>query len=201
MVLGASLHSFVGYGVGYWIPAFLIRSHGLGTGIIGTWLFYLGFAGLIGTFLGGYIADRLAVRDVRWYVWLPGGATFVALPFSVFFYLWPDYRVGLAVASVATLLGSYYLGPTFALTQAMATLRMRALAASIMLFITNLIGMGLGPQFTGILSDLLSTYTSLGTDSLRFALLGVLTANVASTICYFVAAKDLKQDLASVRRD
>jgi hypothetical protein len=66
--------------------------------------------GLLGTFLGGYIADRLATRDVRWYVWLPGVA-FLALPFSVFFYLWPDYRVGLAVASVATLLGAYYLGP------------------------------------------------------------------------------------------
>ena len=59
MVLGAAFHSFVGYGVGYWIPAFLMRSHGMGTGQIGTWLFWLGFAGLLGTFLGGYLADRL----------------------------------------------------------------------------------------------------------------------------------------------
>ena len=36
MVLGAALHSFVGYGVGYWIPAFFMRSHDMGTGLIGT---------------------------------------------------------------------------------------------------------------------------------------------------------------------
>ena len=200
MVLGAALHSFVGYGVGYWIPAFLIRSHGMGTGLIGTWLFYLGFAGLLGTFLGGYVADRLSVRDVRWYVWLPGGATLLAVPFSMFVYLWPDYVVALSVAAIPGMLGAYYLGPTFALTQAMATLRMRALAASIMLFITNLIGMGLGPQFTGILSDLLSAYTDLGTESLRWALVCVLMANVASTVFYFLAAKDLKYDLDRARK-
>jgi MFS family permease len=196
MVMGASLHTFVGYGVGYWIPTFLIRSHHMGTALIGQWLFYLGFAGLLGTFLGGLVVDRLIRRDMRWYVWLPGAATLLALPFSVVFYLYPDYRIALLVALIPTMLGSYYLAPLFAMTQAMVGLRMRALAASIILFITNLIGMGLGPQLAGIISDLLNKFTQLGSESLRWALLSLLIANIVATVCYFRSAKYLRADLA-----
>jgi predicted MFS family arabinose efflux permease len=196
MALAASLHTFVGYGVGYWIPAFFIRSHHLATALLGEWLFFLGFAGLAGTFLGGVIVDRLIVRDMRWYVWLPGIAVLIALPFSVFVYLYPDYRVALTVAAIPGLLGANYLAPLFAMTQAMVGLRMRALAASIILFITNLIGMGLGPQLTGIASDLLNKYTLLGTDSLRWALLAVLSANIFAGALYLYSARFLRDDLA-----
>lgn len=194
--LGGALHAFVGYGVGYWIPAFFIRSHGLGTGELGTWLFYLGFAGMAGTFLGGYMGDRLARRDLRWYTWLPGIATLASVPFSVAVYLVSDYSTALLLMIIPTILGSYYLGPTFALTQALVGLRMRALASSILLFILNLIGMGLGPQFTGILSDLLNAYSSLGIESLRIALLCVLFFNVISTLYYLLAARYLRKDMA-----
>ena len=44
MTIGGSLHAFVGYGVGLWIPAMFMRSHGLGTAEMGVALFYLGFA-------------------------------------------------------------------------------------------------------------------------------------------------------------
>jgi MFS family permease len=199
MVLGASLHSFVGYGVGFWIPAFLIRSHHLGTALIGELLFYLGFAGLLGTFLGGWLGDRLARRDGRWYMWLPALATIIAIPFSLFFYLWADYRVAMVVAILPAMLGAYYLAPTFALTQAMVGLRMRAMAASIMLFVINLIGLGLGPQLTGLLSDVLSRHTDLGAESLRWALVCVLMVNVLAAVCYFVSSKDLRADLAKTK--
>ena len=36
--LGATLHAFVGYGVGAWNAAFLVRSHGMSLGEIGAWL-------------------------------------------------------------------------------------------------------------------------------------------------------------------
>jgi len=77
---------------------------------------------------------------------------------------------------------------------------MRALAASILLFVLNLIGMGLGPQFTGIASDLLNQFTPLGEESLRWALVATLVFNVASTGCYLLAAPNLKQDLANSKR-
>ena len=197
--LGAALHAFVGYGIGYWIPAMYSRSHGMGTADMGTALFYLGFASIAGTFLGGYMGDKFAKRDVRWYVWLPGLATLISLPFTAFGYLWHDPKTALWVLSVHYFLGAYYLGPTFSMTQGMVGLRMRALAASISLFILNIIGLGMGPQFTGILSDLLNAFTDLGTESLRWALVLSLVFNLVSAVFYLKAGKTLEEDLAAGR--
>ena len=194
--IGAALHAFVGYGVGYWIPAMFNRSHGIGSGDMGLALFYLGFASIAGTFLGGYLGDKLGARDARWYVWLPGLATIVSVPFSTMVYLHDAPYVALWVLAIPYILGAYYLGPTFALTQGMVGLRMRALASSILLFVLNIIGLGLGPQFTGIASDVLATTTDLGADSLRWALVISLVFNVLSALFYLLAAKTLKDDLA-----
>ncbi len=198
LALGGALHAFVGYGVGFWIPAFFVRHHGMGTGLLGQWLFFIGFAGMAGTLLGGWMADRLARRDQRWYVWLPGLATLLSVPFAAAVYLVPGYALALSIYVVPSLLGAYYLGPTFALTQGLAGLRMRALASSILLFILNLIGMGLGPSATGIISDALAT-TSVGGQSLRWALLIVLMFNVASTGFYVLAGRHLRADMAAAR--
>ncbi len=196
LALGGALHAFVGYGVGFWIPAFFMRHHGMSTALLGQWLFFIGFAGMAGTLLGGWMADRLALRDQRWYVWLPALATVISVPFSAAVYLVPSYAVALGIFVVPSLLGAYYLGPTFALTQGLAGLRMRALASSILLFILNLIGMGLGPSATGIISDVLAI-TDIGGESLRWALLIVLMFNVAATGFYLLAARHLRADLAA----
>ena len=193
--LGAGLHAFVGYGVGYWIPAMFSRSHGYSTSDMGVALFYLGFASIAGTFLGGYLGDKMAGRDVRWYVWLPGLATIISVPFSGYVYLSNDPFAALWVLAIPYFFGAYYLAPTFSLAQGMVGLRMRALASSIILFIANIIGLGLGPQFTGIASDLLFVSTDLGDDSLRWALVLSLIFNVVSALLYLGAGKTLKADL------
>lgn len=196
MALGGALHALVGYGVGPFIPALFIRVHGMGTADIGIALFWLGFAGIAGAASGGYVADRLARRDVRWYVWLPGIATLMSVPFSTAAYVWPDPIEAFWIMVVPGFLGNYYLGPTFSLAQGLVGLRMRALSAAILLFILNLIGMGMGPVVVGVTSDLLNAYTTLGAESVRWALVGVLAFNVLSTVCYLMAAADLKRDLA-----
>lgn len=197
--VAGALHAFVGNGVGLYIPMMFERTHGLGTGEIGTWLFGLGLFGMLGTFGGGYLCDRLGARDERWYLWLPGIATLVHVPFACFTYLWHDPRVALSVYAIAYVLGHCYLAPTFAMTQGLVHVRMRALAASILLFILNIIGLGLGPQITGLLSDVVNATTSLGVDSLRWAMVLVLVFNVISALLYIRAGSFLRGDLARVR--
>jgi hypothetical protein len=104
--------------------------------------------------------------------------------------------VAFMIATIPSFLGVYYLGPTFSMAQSLVGLRMRALAAAILLFILNLVGMGLGPMVVGATSDLLNAYTDLGKYSVRWALVSVLLFNVLSTVLYLLAAKDLKADLA-----
>ena len=195
MSIGGALHAFVGNGVGLYIPMMFQRSHGLGTGEIGSWLFVLGFFGMIGTFGAGWLCDKLGDKDRRWYMWVPGIMTLLHVPFAAFTYLYHDPEIAFMVYAVAYVLGHGYLAPTFAMTQSLVELRMRALAASILLFILNIIGLGLGPQVTGILSDVINATTSLGPDSLRWAMVCVLIFNVISAILYIMAGKTVAEDM------
>lgn len=197
MALGAALHAFYGYGAGAFNPAFFVRSHGLSVGEIGTWLAAIGFTGgVLGTYLGGYLSDRIANRDVRWYMWLPAVSTALYVPFVFLLYLWPTPYGALALALPGSLLGSMYLGPTFAMTQTLVRPEMRAVASAILLFIINLIGLGFGPQGVGFLSDLLAP--SLGVESLRYALLAVVVVFACwSVVEYTLAARTLREDLES----
>ena len=91
-----------------------------------------------------------------------------------------------------------WLGPTFAMTQGLARVHTRALASAILLFIINLVGLGLGPQVVGVLSDVLKA--DLGLDSVRYALLWVVLAGAAwSTLHYGLAARTLRADLEASR--
>ena len=135
MAIGGSLHAFVGYGVGYWIPAMFNRSHGIGTAEMGTVLFYLGFASILGTLSGGYLGDLLG-SPRQALVPLAAGAGDADLGAIQLLRLCRrrPLRSVLGKLSIPYLLGAYYLGPTFSMTQGMVGLRMRALASSILLF-------------------------------------------------------------------
>jgi hypothetical protein len=88
-----------------------------------------------------------------------------------------------------------YLGPSFAMTQGLVTLRMRAVASALLLFMLNIIGMGLGPYFVGIASDLLAPEFRI--DSLRYALCLCVLANLWAAFHYFMGARSLRADLDS----
>ena len=196
LAIAAALHAFVGYGVAAWNAAFLIRTHGMSVGAVGSWLAGIAIVGGgLGTFLGGWLSDRLTPRDPRFSLWVPGVSTLVAVPLSMTFYLLSDVRAALALAGIPVFLGAMYLGPTFAITQALAPLRMRAVASAFLLFLLNLIGLGLGPQMIGVASDLLAP--QLAQESLRGALVLTVMFNLWSGLHYFLGARTLRADLAN----
>ncbi len=196
MALASGLHAFVGYGVGQWIASFFIRTYELSsTGEIATWLGIIsGTAGAAGTFCGGYFADKLGKQDARWYIWVPGLATILAVPFSLTVYLINNYYVALSIYLIPVFLGAMFLGPTLAMTHGIVSLRMRALASAILFFVLNLIGLGLGPLITGMISDLLQP--SYGDQALRYALVIVVLLYVWCAFHYLMAGKTIREDLA-----
>ena len=190
------LNALVGYGVGPFIPALFVRVHGMSTGEIGTALFWLGFAGILGTASGGWLADRLGKRDPRWYVWLPGLATLISVPFSIAFYTLPEPALAFWIAAMPSFSVRTISGRLFARARARRAAHARARRVDL-LVILNLIGMGLGPLFVGITSDLLNAFGGFDSgEALRWALVSVLVFNVLSTVFYLMAARDLKSDLA-----
>lgn len=194
LAFGGALTAFVGYGVVTWMPSFLIRSHGMDTGDAGTYLgLILGIPGGIGIALGGWCADRYGARDTRWYLWIVSVALLAGVPFSVGIYLSETAWMSLLFLMLPVALGNFYQATTFSQTQGLVSLRMRAVAAAVLLFILNIIGLGAGPQAVGIVSDLLSD--SYGQESLRYSLLIFSFVNVWAAYHYYVAGKYLKQDL------
>jgi len=193
--LAAALHSVVWYASGAFNNAFLQRSHAMSAQEAGYWISILSLIAGVGTFLGGYLSDRLSTRlnDRRWYMWVPGVATLLCVPFQFLAYLSPSLAVALPSFVGLMLMAAVFFGPSFAMTQALATLRMRSVATSVLLFIQTLIGNGLGPSMTGFISDQLGP--SLQTDSLRYALVVIGVVNLWAALHYLVGARSLRQDL------
>ena len=197
MALGAALNAFAGYSTSNWTASFMIRSHGMTTGELGTWLAgIMGLGGAIGVFFGGVIAEKLALKDVRWYMRLPALTGIICVPFMIAIYVVDGAYTALLLSIVPGVLFNVYLGNTLAMTHGLVGLRMRALASAILFFILNIIGLGIGPWATGYLSDVLSpTY---GDDSLRYAMLYLLPAAMTwSVVHLYLASRSLKEDLAN----
>ncbi|MEM7003365.1 MAG: MFS transporter [Pseudomonadota bacterium] len=198
MALAAALNAFAGYSISNWSASYFIRVFDMSTGELGTWLALIqGLGGAIGVFFGGYIAERLAIRDVRWYMWLPALTGFICLPFMVATWTVGTAAMALLASVVPGVLFNVYLGNTLAMAHGLVGLRMRALASAILFFVLNMIGLGCGPLFVGTLSTWLTP--SLGeAEALRYAMLYLLPAAMAwSVVHFYLASRHLKQDLAN----
>jgi predicted MFS family arabinose efflux permease len=195
IAMGSALNAFVSYSTSNWTASFMIRSHDMSTGELGTWLaLIMGFGGAVGVFCGGLIADRLAHRDKRWYVWLPTLAGVIALPFIAAVYLVDGRYTALMCMIVPAVMSNVYLGNAIATTHNLVGLRMRAMSSAILFFILNIIGLGAGPWTIGVVSDYLST--THGSESLRYAMLYILPVVSFWSICHFyLASKTLRADL------
>lgn len=193
--LGAALAAFGGYGVVTWFPTFLVRSHAMPSSEIGLWLgLILGIAGGLGIFLGGVAADRFGATDSRWKLWTFVVATVLSLPFAVAVYLVDNPYLALLIFIVPAFLSNFYQATSFAQTQSLANLRMRGVAAAVLLLIINLIGLGAGPPLIGLLSDLLAD--RFGDESMRYALLALTGVSVWSAYHFYRAGIHLPGDLA-----
>ncbi len=197
IALGTSMSAFGGYAGIAFVPSFLARSHGMTPAQIGLLLAVTtGIFGFLGTALSGVVADRIGQKDLGRTMLVPVIATLIAAPFAPVFYLSTSLSWTIFALAFPSLLGASYLGPAYSATQGLVPLRMRATAAAILLFILNMIGLGLGPQTVGILSDLLRP--SLGADSLRWALLSTLITGLAGAYCYWQAGRTLQKDMVRV---
>ena len=166
---GGALAAFMGYGLMEWFPSFLIRSYGMTTSEIGLWLgLIMGIAGGAGMLLGGMLSDKLGARNRSWYLWTTATGLLIAVPFSALTYLVSNPYWAMAAFSVPIMVVNARIGPTVAQIQGIVELRMRALYIAVLLFITNTIGLGIGPWVIGSMSDALQP--RFGDDSLRWSL-------------------------------
>ena len=200
MSLAAALHAVVWYAGSNWNAAFFMRSHDMNTAQAGSYLALFALIGTIGSFLGGFLSDKISSwkDDMRWYMWVPGIACFVMVPFQFVSYLSPNMTLVIPAFTIMVILASMFFGPSFAVAQSVATVRMRAVSTSVLLFIQTIIGLSLGPFFVGVLSDLLEV--TRGADSLRWGLVIVGLGNFLAAGLYYMGSRTYRQDLAETAK-
>lgn len=198
MVLAAGLWALASYGFLTWLPSFLIRSHGLSTGTIGTWLaLIMGIGGGAGTFLGGHLADRLGRSDSRWYLWVSAACAAMSLPFLLVIFATDSSTVALFCIILPGSVLMTYFACVITITHALVENRMRAVSSAVVLVVTNVLGVGSGPLLIGVVSDLLVPAT--GAESLRYALLMVtVSASLLSVLHFVLAARHIRHEAVSL---
>jgi MFS family permease len=204
----SGLHALVAYGLNNYYSAFLMRSHGMSLGETSTALAIITLTGgLAGTYLGGKLADIFAQRnggDPRYQMWVPAIALIINIPVWLLALMLPGKYVVMTLMIPAIALGATYLGPSIAATHQLVGVRERAVSGALLLFVLNLIGLGMGPTLTGVISDALRNSFVAGglelelarADGLKYALCIMSIANIWSAFHYWRAGKTLREDIA-----
>ncbi len=153
-VLGYAAYTFALGGLGFWMPAFLERTRGMArsdaTVTFGAIVIVTGF---VGTFLGGWLGDKLLPRTRQSYLWVSGIATLAAAPLTLLGLTSRDKTVYLTAIVIAEVLIFMCTGPiNSAIVNAVSPLE-RATAVGLSVFVMHLLGDIPSPPLIGILSD------------------------------------------------
>ncbi|MEQ9317159.1 MAG: MFS transporter [Henriciella sp.] len=195
IALGASLQAFIIYGIGNWLPSYFLRTYELDLATIGAWMaLTTGFGGGLGSFFGGYMADKFGAKDVRWYLWVPAILTSLLVPVQLAILLSGSVYFALIMTAPFHFLSAAYLGAVLAVSHNLVSGRMRALTSAVLFFVLNLIGLGLGPVIVGFLSDTFATNGMTAPLGTAMVICGTIAA-VWSVVHYIFAATKVREDI------
>ena len=180
--MGGALTSFVSYAHGQFFTPFFLRNHaheltvlagqfGMAPapgkpplGFISLALgLGAGFCGAFGSWLGGVLADRWGAKDVRNYALFPLLVPFVSLPVLWYVAGSDNMLLALILLLIPNIGVGAWWGPVYGGVQTMAPPAMRAIAAAVLLFAINIIGLGGGPTAFGMTTDLMTNHYLAGT--------------------------------------
>lgn len=187
----------VGLGMGPWFAAFMMRSHSIGTAALGVWMGLIcGIGGIVGVLLGGYVAERWFADNERGQMRLCGAMMVCLVPCYGLLLFLPEKKHALIAFVPLVVAGNFIFGPAFALLQRLVVDEMRAITLAVVMLLANLIGMGIGPQIVGIVSDALMPF--VGRDSLRYAMMSMSLVALIAAYHFWRASTTVKQELLVV---
>ena len=153
-ILGYAAYTFALGALAFWTPAFLERERGMSrsaaTVQFGAIVVATGFAG---TFLGGWLGDRLLPRLRESYLWVSGAATLLAAPVALAAFVAPSRPVYMAAIVVAELLLFLSTGPINSAIVNVVAPGERATAVALSILAIHLLGDVPSPPLIGVLSD------------------------------------------------
>lgn len=196
LVVAMVLFYLVTNGAVSWFPAYMVRVLKLSLADTGVAFGLTGAVGsLTGTLCGGWLLDKLAVRDARWLGWLPSLLMIVTWPIYTLALLTDDFTLFLSMTLAAGITLGAAVPALFTLLHRICGSQRRALAVAIILFFANLLGGGFGPLITGAVSDVFTA--SMGSVGLRYALLSTMAILVPAALTPIFIVRSLERDSES----
>jgi MFS family permease len=188
---GFACIAFTGYGLGFWIPVFLIRVHGEPASDVGTIAgLSSALAGFLGVALGGALADRLRRRSVIGRLQV-GILTALSPLLPLLWLLGTDSARTVYILNFPiSILVAMWIGAGASTVQDLVLPRMRAVASAFYILFITFIGLALGPYTIGRLSDL--------TGDLGQAMRIALVVNGAACGFLLLAMRHLARDEATL---
>lgn len=191
--VAAGLTAFVGYGILNNVPAYLISNRHMTLPEIAIWWSALNaLGGGVGTFASGWIVDRLAKFNRAAYALVPAAAFVVSLPFYIGFLMAPTWQLGMVFLIVPIIMGTVYLAPAITVVQNAVQPAQRGTSGAILLFLLNLIGLGGGPLYVGLVADHFKP--ELGVQALQYGLMALVPFYVITIFAHMVSARLITKD-------
>ena len=124
---------------------------------------------------------------------MPAIAISLCLPIGIISYWVDSVEMNLFWTTLFLVFIGVYLGPSFAIAQTLAPIKMRAMSTALFFFILNMIALGGGPTFAGWLIDVFKeNYNDL--ESMRYAMSVTFCIFIPSVINFLVVARVLPKD-------
>ena len=153
-VLGYAAYTFAIGALAFWTPTFLERVRGIpkahATVQFGAIVVVTGF---LGTYLGGWLGDRLLTVSRQAYLWLSGIATLLAAPLTLVALAAPQPGVYWAAIVAAELCLFASTGPVNSAIVNVVSPHMRATAVALSIFTIHILGDVPSPSVVGMISD------------------------------------------------
>lgn len=193
ITFGATSSSTLGYGLAFWLPQFFARSFGMSLTELSLYYSAIAFfGGVLGIWMGGYLADRLGRTSKAAYGLVPAAAFVLSIPFYAAGMLSTSPVLAFVVFLIPSALGLVWLGPVITSIQHLVPPAMRATASAVFLFSNNLLGIGFGIFVFGKMSDILGP--RFGAESLRYSILIGLVFYVLAATLLYLASRRLERD-------
>ena len=189
-----ALNAMMAYGVAAWIPSFFVRTYDWSYVEAGRWYgWVIVLFGTSGVVAGGWLADKLTERGIRNGRMLVCAVTaLVAMPFTLAYPLMSDPYWALLTLCPSTFFATFSTGAGPSALQELMPNQMRGFASAVLIFIVNIIGLGLGPTAIAVVTDYVYGDEML----LRYSL--VWTPAVILSLSIVVGFLALKPYLASL---
>jgi predicted MFS family arabinose efflux permease len=199
ITLGITVATLWGWGLIWWTPAFLMRSHQLSVGAAGAVLGPMHLiAGTLATLVTSVLVGPRAAADPRRVLWLLAGVLLLATLPSFCAYWTRSLPVSITLLWVMMPAVYFFIGPTMGLMQNVVPPSMRALAMAVALFTANVANLIIAPQLVGLASDWLAPSLGGNAESLRVALLVLAPTGLWAAYHYWAAARWIRAEQAEI---